>query len=75
MDRTALLELAKQHRDAWAEELRFRLIEHIYADAHNYLDYELYKLEDDVSDEEHNLIAQMMEESIQVALETVNDVR
>ncbi len=68
-----MVAIAARNRDAWADELRYRLVEVIFQDADNWMAYS----EDafiDSTDEEWMEIIRMMEESIQLDLAKVMDI-
>ncbi len=73
MSREQMVDIATRHRDAWAEELRYRLIGAIYDDVTDYSDWGDDALEDS-TDEEWHAICQMMEESISLKLNKVEDI-
>ncbi len=66
-----MVALAAEHRDQWVEELRFRLIEAIYNDAHDWMGWS--RTPDDITTEEYNKVCQMMEESVALTLFPVED--
>ena len=73
MQRAEMVAIAARNRDAWADELRYRLVEVIFQDADNWMAYS----EDafiDSTDEEWMEIIRMMEESIQLDLSKVMDI-
>ncbi len=76
MSREMMVSIAERHRDAWAEELRYRLIGHIYDDVIQWMsmncDDEAGEI--DSSDEDFHQIMQIMEESIQLQLTPEEDI-
>ena len=54
--------LAAKYRDEWAEELRFRLVEAVFNDAHDYLGWK--DMPEDISTEDFLRVAELMAMSV-----------
>ena len=67
-----MVSLAAKYRDDWAEGLRFRLIQAIFDDAHNYMGY--VNTPEDMECDEYSKVCEMMEMSVGLELWDVSDV-
>ena len=74
MSREQMVEIATRNRDAWAEELRYRLIGALWDDVTGWMNWSIDDALCDSTQEEWDAICQMMEESVQLKLTEVMDI-